>query len=96
MTMMRTRALTRGLAAATFLTLTCTAVGWADPVPGKIDEASKTSVTVNGQRYAVESDTTIEDRSGTPVAVTELKPGTEVEIEVDGSRLVNLRAAVIR
>ena len=94
--MTMTITLTRRALAAVLITLATAAVTWAEPIPGKIDEATKTSVTVNGQRYTIETETTIEDRSGAPVSVTELRPGTDVEIELDGRHLVNLRAAVVR
>ena len=82
--------------AALLVTLSFSALAAADPIPGRVDETTKTTITVNGQRYTIESTTTLEDQSGARIAVAELVPGTAVEIELDGSHLVDLRAAVIR
>ena len=84
------------IAAASLALATLTTRAFADPIPGTVDEATRTTIKVSGHTYKIEDTTTFEDQSGSRVALTELQPGTPVEIELSDDHLVNVKATVVR
>lgn len=66
-------------------------------VTGTVTEVTKHEVTVNGVRYRIEHDTTLEDQNGRAIALPEIRPGTPVELELDDEGdLGVIRATVVR
>lgn len=64
---------------------------------GTVESADPTQVTVSGQTYAIDRETELLDRGGQRIRVSELVPGTAVELEIDDDgRLVTLRATLVR
>jgi hypothetical protein len=91
---MTKRFLTVALAGAALVLATSHA--FADPIPGRIEEVTRTTIKVDGHTYKIEESTTLEDRSGSRIALTELTPGTPVELELSDDHLVDVKATVIR
>ena len=71
-------------------------VAWAG-LFGVITAVSKTTVTVSGAVYDIEQGTRVEDLTGHPITLPELRPGVNVELEFDeAGALALVRAAVVR
>ena len=69
----------------------------ADTVRGVLQAVDGGRVTLGGQSYAIESESELTDLGGDRIQVSELHPGTQVEMDLDESgHLVVLRAAVVR
>jgi hypothetical protein len=88
----------RFVAIGTVAMLALAARAFADTtVHGTVDALAGTRVTVGGQSYAITSDSELTDLGGARLQLSELRPGTAVELDLDeGGRLVVLRAAVVR
>ena len=64
---------------------------------GVVTSVSKSTVTVSGAVYDIEDGTAIQDLTGHPITLPELRPGVNVELEFDGEgKLALIRAAVVR
>ena len=69
----------------------------ADTVRGVLQAVDVGRVTLAGQSYAIEAGSELTSLGGDRIQASELRPGTEVEMDLDESgHLVVLRAAVIR
>jgi hypothetical protein len=69
----------------------------ATTTSGTVDSSDPAQVTVAGRRYAIDSDTELLDRGGHRIPVTELVPGTAVDLEIgDDGDLVSVRANLVR
>ena len=64
---------------------------------GVITEVTKRNITVSGAVYPLESGVEVQDMTGHPITLPELRPGVAVELEFDDEgRLSVIRAAVVR
>jgi hypothetical protein len=71
-------------------------VAWAGIV-GVVTAVSKSTVTVSGAVYDLDENTSLEDMTGHPITLPELRPGVTVELEFDeAGHLATIRAAVVR
>lgn len=71
-------------------------VAWAG-LYGVVTAVSKSTVTVSGAVYDLEDGTRLEDLTGHPITLPELRPGVNVELEFDeAGALALIRAAVVR
>ena len=69
----------------------------ADTIRGELQAVDAGRVTLAGQSYAIEKESELTDLGGDRIQASELRPGTQVEMDLDESgHLVLLRAAVIR
>jgi hypothetical protein len=69
----------------------------AAALAGVVTAISKRDITVSGAVYPLEDGIVIEDMSGHPITLPELRPGVAVELEFDDQgRLSVIRAAVVR
>jgi len=66
-------------------------------VNGVVSAVGHGRITVSGAEYPLEDATELVDRTGNPVTLPELRPGTPVELEFDEEgRLAVVRATVVR
>jgi hypothetical protein len=66
-------------------------------VHGTVDAVVGRRVTVSGQSYAIRAESELTDLGGARLQLSELRPGTPVDLDLDDSgQLVVLRAAVVR
>ncbi len=64
---------------------------------GVITEVTKRDITVSGAVYPLEEGIEVQDMTGHPISLPELRPGVAVELEFDDEgRLSLIRAAVVR
>ena len=71
-------------------------VAWAG-LAGAVNAITPAAITVSGATYAIERATSLEDLSGAPVGLQEVRPGTPVELEFDEEgHLVTIRATIVR
>ena len=69
----------------------------ATTTSGTVDSSDPAQITVAGNRYAIDADTELLDRGGHRIPVTEIVPGTAVELEIgDDANLVSVRANLVR
>ena len=93
---MKTSRIGRNLAAIVAASMLTGGIAWAG-LAGVVTAVSRHDVTVSGAVYAIEKDTSIEDLSGHPITLPELRPGIAVELDFDDEgHLVTIRAAVVR
>jgi hypothetical protein len=95
-TLMKTSRIGRSLAAIVATFLLTGGIAWAG-LTGVVTAVSRHDVTVSGAVYAIEEGTSIEDMSGHPITLPELRPGIAVELDFDDAgHLTTIRAAVVR
>ncbi len=64
---------------------------------GVVTAVTKRDITVSGATYVLEDGIEVQDMTGRPISLPELRPGVSVELEFDeNGRLVLIRAAVVR
>ncbi len=69
----------------------------AATVAGVVTALGKHDVTVSGAVYSIDANVSIEDMSGHPITLPELRPGTSVELDFDETGALSvIRAAVVR
>jgi hypothetical protein len=79
------------------VTLAAAALAYASARHGTVDSVSPPHLTVSGQQYTMDAGTELLDRGGHRIALSELIPGTPVELEVDDEgTLVAVRATLVR
>jgi hypothetical protein len=67
------------------------------PRQGTVDSLRPPQIVVSGQPYTIDKETELLDRGGHRIALSELVPGTPVELEVDDEgTLVAIRATLVR
>jgi hypothetical protein len=59
------------------------ASAYATPTYGTVEAVSAKQLTVSGHRYTLDSETELLDRGGERIQLSEIVPGTPVEIDVD-------------
>jgi len=73
------------------------AAAQATPTFGTIESISPPVITVAGQRYTIEKETELLDRGGHTIQMSDLVPGTPVEIDVDDEGTVGyVKATLVR
>lgn len=83
--------------AAVAALLLMTGIASATTIVGVVDAISKHAVTVAGVAYALDDDVALEDMAHQPIKLSEIRPGTHVELDFDDEgTLAVLRAAVVR
>jgi hypothetical protein len=86
------RALAATIAAALLLSGIASAA-----VAGVVTAVTKRDITVSGATYALADGVEVEDMTGRPISLPEVRPGVSVELEFDDAgRLTVIRAAVVR
>jgi hypothetical protein len=79
------------------LTLSIAALAHASARHGTVDSLKPPQLVVSGQPYTIDAETELLDRGGHRIALSELVPGTPVELEVDDEgTLVAVRATLVR
>ncbi len=79
------------------ITLLVGASAYASPRQGTVESVTPAQLTVSGQHYKIEPETELLDRGGHRIALSELIPGTPVELEVDDEgTLVAVKATLAR
>ena len=69
----------------------------ATPRFGTIESVSPPQITVAGERYTIEKETELLDRGGNSIRMSDLVPGTPVEIDVDDEGTVGyVKATLVR
>jgi len=69
----------------------------ATPTYGTVESVSPPQITVSGQRYTIEPETELLDRGGQRIQMSDLVPGTPVEIDVDDEGTVGyVKATLVR
>ena len=64
---------------------------------GVVTAVTKRNITVSGAVYPLEAGVEVQDMTGHPITLPELRPGVAVELEFDDEgRLSLIRAAVVR
>lgn len=59
------------------------ASAYATPTFGTVESVTPTQIVASGQRYPLDSETELLDRGGHRIRLSEIIPGTPVEIDVD-------------
>lgn len=86
----------RTLAAALAATLLLSGIANA-ALAGVVTAVTKRDITVSGATYALEDGIEVQDMTGRPISLPEVRPGVSVELEFDDAgRLTLIRAAVVR
>ena len=79
------------------LALSIAALAHASARQGTVDSLRPPQIVVSGQPYTIDKETELLDRGGHRIALSELVPGTPVELEVDDEgTLVAIRATLVR
>jgi hypothetical protein len=79
------------------LVLSIAALAHASPRQGTVDSLKPPQIVVSGHPYTIDAETELLDRGGHRVALSEIVPGTPVELEVDDEgTLVAIRATLVR
>jgi hypothetical protein len=69
----------------------------ATPTVGIVESLIFPQLTVSGHRYTIEPETELIDRGGHRIALTELIPGTPVELDVDDEGTLGVvKATLVR
>lgn len=65
-------------------------------VRGAVVSIDKSRITIESGSYAIRESTALEDQGGQRVEPSEVRPGTPVELELEGGRLATIRAQLVR
>lgn len=69
---------------------------WAG-LNGVVTAINERAITLGNAAYAIEKSTSIEDLGGRTIGLTEIRPGTPVELDFDDEgKLATIRATVVR
>jgi Domain of unknown function (DUF5666) len=69
----------------------------ATPMSGTVEAVDPQQITVSGKRYKIEPETELIDRGGHRIGLTELVPGTPVELDIDDEGTLGVvKATLVR